>query len=345
MISLEPQDFSQSEWTDLVSGFQGLSLMQTWEYAEAKAEMSQWMVWRATLNDHGLTLGAVQAMVRPFPWLSGGLVWINRGPLWNRVETDGMDDPSLLSPMMKALQHYWVEQRGMYLRIAPPALENITAADALGTTGCGQVAAVSGWASARVDLSQTVESLRSQLQQKWRNCLNKAERLGLTTQEGSADEGFRELTASYGTTLPERNYQTNITPKFLCRLQALLPPERKLWALNARQDTEQLGGILIARYGDTCEYLVGSINEAGKERNAGQFLLWQAVCQMKALGYRWFDLGGMDPEHTPAGIFHFKSGLGGTLYRLIGEFEGHNGGWRSRALRWYVSRVRSESGV
>ena len=233
----------------------------------------------------------------------------------------------------------------MYLRIAPPVLENVAVADGLATTDCGQVDAGSGWASARVDLSQTVETLRRQLQQKWRNCLNKAERLGLTAQGGSNEEKFSELIASYNTMLPEKRYQTNITPKFLCRLQAMLPPERKLWAFNARQDRQQLGGILIARYGDTCEYLVGSVNEAGKAHNAGQFLLWQAVCQMKILGYRWFDLGGMDPEHTPAGIFHFKSGLGGTSYRLVGEFEGHDGGWRSRALRWYVSRVRSGSGA
>jgi len=73
-------------------------------------------------------------------------------------------------------------------------------------------------------------------------------------------------------------------------------------------------------------------------------LLWQAVCQMKTLGYKWFDLGGMDPELTPSGIFHFKAGLNGTPYRLVSELEGHNGGLRSRALRWYVSRVKNGSG-
>ena len=346
MLNLNPQDFSQSEWTDLVSGYQGLSLLQTWAYAEAKTQMGPrigpWKVWRATFKDEGRILGAAQGMVRPFPWLSGGLVWINRGPLWNR---DGGDDPSVLAAMMKELQHYWVEQRGMYLRIAPPALANGGAANALAATGCGQVNGGSGWASARVDLSSTVESLRSQLHQKWRNCLNKAERLGLTTHNSSTDELFSELMVGYDTLLQERKYQTNVTPKFISRLQALLPAEHKLWVFTARQKDQPLGGILIARYGDTCEYLIGSINEAGRALNAGQLLLWQAVCQMKTLGYRWFDLGGMDPEHTPAGIFHFKAGLGGTSYRLVSEYEGHNGGLRSRVLRWYVSRVRSGSGA
>lgn len=342
MLSLNLQDFSQSEWTDLVSGYQGLSLMQTWEYAEAKSQMDPWRVWRATFEDAGRVVGAVQAMVRPFPWLSGGLVWINRGPLWDRDKTG---DPTLLVEMMRELQRYWVEQRGMYLRVAPPALENCATADALAASGFGQVNGGPGWASARVDLSQTIESLRGKLQQKWRNCLNKAERLGLTTQDSSSDELLNELMDSYDTMLLERKYQTNVTPKFICRLQSLLPLEHKLRVFTARHEDQPLGGILIAQYGDTCEYLVGSINETGRTLNAGQLLLWQAVSQMKNLGYHWFDLGGMDLEHTPAGIFHFKSGLGGTSYRLVNEFEGHDGGLRSRALKWYVSRVSSGSGT
>ena len=37
------------------------------------------------------------------------------------------------------------------------------------------------------------------------------------------------------------------------------------------------------------------------------------------MGYHWFDLGGINEESTP-GITHFKRGLGGKEYALIGEF-------------------------
>jgi hypothetical protein len=65
---------------------------------------------------------------------------------------------------------------------------------------------------------------------------------------------------------------------------------------------------------------------------------------MKTLGFSWFDLGGMDTDRTPGGIFHFKSGFRGTPYQLMGELEAHDGGWRSRVVRWYVSRVRRAGG-
>jgi hypothetical protein len=155
---------------------------------------------------------------------------------------------------------------------------------------------------------------------------------------------FQELIASYKEMLLAKRYQTNITPQFLCHLQGLLPPDHKMWAFVGRHNGQVLGGALMATYGDTCEYVVGAINEAGRAFNAGQFWLWQSVCQMKTLGYRWFDLGGMDPHHTPTGIFHFKAGLGGTPYRLVREFEADDGGWRGRVVRWYVSKVRKASG-
>jgi len=86
------------------------------------------------------------------------------------------------------------------------------------------------------------------------------------------------------------------------------------------------------------------VNGAGRAANAGQLLLWRAVCEMKELGYRWFDLGGMDLYQTPSGIFHFKAGLGGTPYRLVGEFEAHDGRWVSKMIRWRVHRVRQAAG-
>ena len=38
------------------------------------------------------------------------------------------------------------------------------------------------------------------------------------------------------------------------------------------------------------------------------------------MGYHWFDLGGINEKLTP-GITHFKRGLGGKEYTLIGEYE------------------------
>jgi len=130
-----------------------------------------------------------------------------------------------------------------------------------------------------------------------------------------------------------------VTPSLLEQLQSLTPSDDKILCFRARRGDENLGSILIARYEKNCEYLVGVTSEAGRQSNVGQFLLWQAVCQMKHRGYRWLDLGGMEPERTPPGILRFKSGLGGEPYRLCPEIEAFKGDWRSRLVRLAVQHV------
>lgn len=342
MVQLLLRDFSPDEWTEIVSSFRDLSLMQTWEYGTAKVKSGPWNVERAIFIEGNGTVGAVQAVVRTLPWVGGGLVWINRGPLWKK---DKNTNPSLLVPMMEELRRYWVDERHMVLRIAPSSRQEELNIEAFEKAGFRVDRRLSGWASATVDLSPPVESLRGQLQQKWRNCLNKAERLELVVQSGCGEEIFRDFLSEYGTFLKERRFSTTVTPTLLSLLRELSPIGRRPWIVTARKDDKKLGAVLIARYGQTCEYLAGSINEDGRKFNASQLLLWRALCEMKDQGYRRFDLGGMDPDRTPPGIFHFKAGLGGTLHRLIGEFEAHNGALVNRIIRFHVQKVRRSIGV
>lgn len=250
MLSLSIHDFGQNEWAELVSKFQDLSLLQTWEYGLAKVRTGPWKVQRGIFLDNEHAVGAFQALVRTIPGLHQGLVWINRGPLWQR---DGNSNSSLLLEMIAGLRRYWVNQRHMYLRVAPSSREGQIKPKSFQEIGYRLDESLSGWASARVDLSQPVETLRRQLQQKWRNCLNKAEKLGLAVESGSETSLFEEFLAEYSRMLADRRYHSSVTPALLSRLQALLPPERKLWVLTARQGGRPLGGVLMAKYGEAVE--------------------------------------------------------------------------------------------
>lgn len=333
MVRLLVKPFSQDEWAETVAPFQELSLVQTWEYGEAKAQGGPWQVVRAVFVQEERVVGACQAMVRPIPYLGGGLVWINRGPLW---QPDGKGDLSLLWAMLAALRRYWVEERRLYLRVAPPIAPEEAVEATIARQGYRLVDEDGGWASARLDLSQPLEALRRNLQQKWRNCLNKAERLNLAWEAGIRDNIFTEALEEYGLMLQHKHLKGGASPRFLAHMQELLAPPQKLWGLIGRQGGTRAGITLLARYGDTAEYLAGAFTEAGRQANVGNFLLWRAVAQMKEQGFRWFDLGGMHPEQTPGGIYHFKSGLGGQPYRFIGELEAYRPSWRNRAIRWRI---------
>lgn len=171
------------------------------------------------------------------------------------------------------------------------------------------------------------------LQQKWRNCLNKSERLGLHCVIGSSNDLVNELLFDYRRTLNRNKFKTGVSPELIKNLQELLPETRKMVVFAGRKCEDKLGSILIAKYGDACMYLVGAVNEDGRKLNAGNYLLWRAVCEMKEQGCRWFDLGGVDPERTLPGILHFKKGLQGEPYRLIGEFEAYKKNLLNRMIK------------
>lgn len=327
-------------WDELLAGFRDLSLMQCWAYGEAKAQGGSWHVERGVLLDGERPVAIFQALIRKLPIVAGGLAWINRGPLWR--PRDGAADPGRLAAILtEIVRHY--RARGLYVRIAPAAAEPLAPSDGLRDAGLADTG-TPGWASAVLDLTQPVDVLRRGLEQKWRNSLVKAERAGLDVRSGSDDGIFRTFLDAHARHLEERKFETTVTVSFLETLQSLMPEDRKLEALIATQGDVSVASLLLASYGGTAEYLAGSVAPEGRPINAGQLLLWRAVEHAKARGFREFDVGGLDSDLTPRGIYHFKAGLGGMPYRLAPEIESADSGLVQRLVRWRVQRARAASG-
>ena len=339
MPTLTVEPWGREDWRRVTERFANLSLPQTWAYGEAKARTGPWRVERGLFQDGTRTIGAVQVLLRPLPGgMPGGLAWISRGPLW---QSDSETDDGRLAPLLAALRRNYVDQRGLYLRIAPSlAADSLAAATGFAATG------TAGWASARLDLRGSVETLRGGLQQKWRNVLNKAERSAMTVERETAEAGSERFAAfleDYRGFLADRRIATTVTPDLLRALAA--GGDGALDLLAATDGGQVLGWTLIARAGATAEYLAGVVGDEGRRRGAGQCLLWQAVLGAKAQGCAVFDLGGLDPDLTPEGIRHFKEGLGGVPYRLTDEIEAVPGGLLRGALgrlvRWRVGQART----
>ncbi len=337
MIRMEIRDFGQDEWNDIISSFDALSFMQTWEFGEAKALTGPWKVRRAVFQEDGETVGAAQAMIRTVPFINRGLVWINRAPL---MKNSVLKQPYAYVDILSELKKYWVDEKKMYLRVASPLMMSDENYAIFKKAGYLRTTETEGWTSEIVDLSCSIEELRKGLQQKWRNCLNKAERLEVTCETGSSDVLMDELLDDYKMLLNNLGFGTNLSPELVRTIQNLLPNSRKMLVFAGRQNGEKLGSILIATYGDTCIYLIGATNVTGRKVNGNYYLIWNAVCEMKKRGYRYFDLGGVHPSNTPSGILHFKRGLRGKPYQLMGEVEAYREGFFNRMIRKRIAALR-----
>ncbi len=321
MLHIETREVSQSEWRTIIHEFDDQSLLQQWEYAEVKSVLQGWKVVRHCFMEGTRVVGVAQASIKNIPFSRYGVVWINRGPLWRSKNAPG--DPLMLAEMLEALYRYWVLDRGMYLRVAPAVADMSEYRFAIEGYGYRAINN-SQWISARIDLRQDEEVLRMALDKKWRNSMAHAQKSGVRYTIGSDAKALQGLLNDYRALLKRKEF-SSVTPEFIEKFQELLPPEETMLVLSARLGDESLGSILIARYGDIAEYLIGAVGPQGRIVNAGQYLLWNAILEMKQRGIKKFDVGGAHPQQTPPGIYHFKQGMGGVPYQLVGEFDAARG--------------------
>ncbi len=334
-----PVEFSEQTWTALVVTSPHYNLLQTWAYAEAKAATGEWKIVRGVVLQDGHAVGAAQVLIRSLPVFRGGLAWLNRGPM---VLDERTDRSGLVLSMITAIKSYFVDECGLYLRVAPYLIDEELDADTLDLMKMTQTD-ILGWASAKLDLQRPESEMRKSLKAKWRGHLSKAERSGLTVRHGSDDVLFQDFSRLYSQMLTDKNLATNLSAAFFGTLQEYMPQERKMEVFVAMDGSEVLGSTLIAKYGTCSEFLATTTTAVGRRKNAGQLLLWAAVLEMKAQGYSALDLSGADPKQTPKGILEFKQGLSATPYRLVRELESVGESIVNRVVQWLVNRNRLQS--
>lgn len=237
---------------------------------------------------------------------------INRGPLYFRALT--AQEQRAVWKGVSTLGGLW---RGRLLSVAPDIRLSGLSLAMLADMGFRQFSP-HAWESVWIDLDLDLESLRKRLDGKWRNMLAFSERSLLQLEVGSDDELFAWMIGQYQELMRDKEFSG--TPVGL--LQALrkrLGGQEQLLILRATHEGKPVAGICLVRHGAAATYLLGWNGNEGRNLKANQYLLWQAIMQLKQLGLRWFDLGGINEEMTP-GITAFKTGLNGERYELVGEY-------------------------
>jgi peptidoglycan pentaglycine glycine transferase (the first glycine) len=312
------QAHSAAEWNRYLNECRRPNLMQAWEYGEAKADLSSWSVERHVFKSGGRFAGLAQVFVREVPFIGRLLAWVNRGPLCAAGDGEGDVD---VARMLGELRGLYAISQGAYLRVAPPLVGDAESVSPFRIDGFTHSERL-GWASSLIDLSQPIDCLRRNLDKKWRNCLSKAEKQDIKVEWLTDEASVEEFAGDYAQDQKIRGYSTRVTPDLVRRLRRSFrdnPPA----VIRASRNGTRLGSVLMVRYADRAEYLAGVIGGEGRNLYAGQLLLWNAVTGFAGV-CKYLDLGGMHPTRTPAGIFHFKAGLGGAPYSYINELEAKN---------------------
>ena len=171
-----------------------------------------------------------------------------------------------------------------------------------------------------LNLAPSLEQLRKALDQKWRNQLNRAEKNGLVILEGRGSEHYGMFMKLYQEMRSRKKFDTTVDAEEFGRICDDLPEALKFRILICQDKGLAVSAIVCSAVGNMGIYLLGATNQAGLNSKGAYLLQWSMIKWLKENGFKYYDLGGIDPERNP-GVYHFKKGFSGADATRIAPFD------------------------
>ncbi len=298
------------EWEDLLKRTKFSNLLQSWSYGEAKYDVEGWMVARRVFFSNGREIAICQSLYRRLFGVFS-VVRVGRGPLF----LGDVDSNERLS-VFDEIARYGKWYRLRFVSMSAESYLRPWREDSL-SLNLKQLS-VLGSSSIVLDLTRTIESRRKSMKGKWRNQLNASERNGVHVRLSRALDDFVEFESHYAALVEEKNFD-GLDIALLRSIWLHANELDNAFLFVAEYEDINQAAILVVSHGSTATYLAGWNGVVGRNLNCNNLLLWTASCVLADLGFKFFDLGGIDEIETPS-ISSFKAGMGGETYLTAGEY-------------------------
>lgn len=326
----------QAEWDSLAARFADHNVRQLWSYGTVLARRQRSADEHVVLRTGARVIGVADVRIKTVPFFGGGIAYVSGGPL---SRTGSVQDLHNLRETIRTLVDEYMHRRGLVLRVSlplGPSQWNDLASELLTDLGGLVQKAVKPYRTLVLDLGPPLERIRADLAQKWRNCLNAAERSGLTIISGTEDAmfvRFQQLSQEFH---QRKQFVVDLDAAFYRDVRACASaatPQSALEISLAEIDGRTIAGMLCSTLGDTTVYLLGATIADGLRTKAAYLLQWNAIVRAKSRGIRYYDLGGIDPVANP-GVYHFKAGLGADERSGVSVFDFPPTALRGRIVRY-----------
>lgn len=331
------------EWERHAAGFADHNYRQGWAYSFAAAHRVGATSEHVAIVADGAVRAIVDVRVRSLPLVGGGVAYINGGPLVRSTSEQIAQHTDRLHEAIRALHIEYVRRRGMVLRVLGTLGEptwNAIQTSAWREAGFQPTTMAAAYRTIVVPLrdvsgaARSTSEIRAALAQKWRNCLNKAERQGIRVTTHRDVSAMSRFTSLYDEFVVRKGVHANHDAAFFLEVQreacaADDAAAERLTVRFAEREGNLLAGHVSSTLGDTTVYLLGATSPAGLTCNAAYLLQWDTMSQGCELGVTHYDLGGIDPDANP-GVFHFKEGMRGLDLTAPGPFEATPRGLRGK---------------
>lgn len=311
----------QQVWYNVLSCFSDTNLYQTWSYDIE--QLRQDNISHFILKKRGASVAAAQVRLMNLPILNKGIAYIYWGPMWRQKGVPA--DPEIFRQTIRALRNEYSVRRGLVLRIFPYTFRGKDNAlkDILTDEGFEYYDDLKSHRTLIIDLAPSLNEIRSALDQKWRNCLNRSEKNNLEIVSGTEDSLFEEIKKIYNEMVRRKGLEDITDIEHLKKVQRDLPAEFKLRVILCRLDGQVCAGAIFDAIGTTAVYLVGATSNTGMKSNGSYLIQWSFLKWLKENGFLFYNLNGINPEINP-GTYHFKRGLAGKNgmdLEYLGKFQ------------------------
>lgn len=297
----------QKEWDGLVAQAPTPHLPQSYAYGAGK-QANEWAVERALFSHGGRAVAIVSVLsLRRFGIRI--LNRINRGPVFLVEEPRANETVSIYSEIRRR----WGRLPHAPLLIAPAMLKGPESETLLRQAGY-RLRQRQSWCSGRIDLSVDEGALWSGVSSGFRNRVRNAQKAGAELRIADDDETFEWMLDRHVENMSTKNFSA-VNPRMLRALRTTAPDS--VLVFQALHQGRPAAGMSVVRFGTHAEYHIGWFGPEGRKLNAGNFLMWNILLEMKRRGVAVFDVGGLKPGD---GYTRFKQTMNPVEYALAGEW-------------------------
>jgi lipid II:glycine glycyltransferase (peptidoglycan interpeptide bridge formation enzyme) len=309
---------SKIEWVQLLLEFDDATIYQTWSYGDVR--WGQENLSHIVIKQKDEIIAAAQLRIIKIPVLKAGIAYLPWGPMWRRKGQQV--NINVFQKIISTLKEEYAVKQGLLLRIHPNVIEEYgeTIVPILNKVGFQKKINIKPYRTLMLDLSQTMPGIRKSLDQKWRNQLNRAEKNNLKIIEGNSDALYQIFLDLQEEMHDRKKYIAGVDYNEFRDIQKDLPEQLKMIVLICEYEGKALTATIGSLLGNTGIYLLGATGNEGMKMKGAYLLQWRLIEMMKESGYKYYDLGGIDPDDNP-GVYHFKSGISLREACHIGQFE------------------------
>lgn len=319
------QTLDQEHWHRVLDGFHDASIFQTIPFFTAMSPSSS--LEHFLLRRGSEVVAAAQIRLIRVPLLGSCIAYVPRAPLWQRQNGD--HDLNVLQEAIRLLRQEYAVNRGIALRISPQF------ADGAGpdyvphflAEGYARAASKPRPRTILVRLDRSLDQLRKGLDQKWRNCLNQAEKNDLTLVAGSDDAMFDLFLPMYRQMLARKRLAEPGNIRAFMAIQGMLPAHHKMKVILGLSNGQPSAGAICSAIGRRGVYLFGATADTGLRNKAAYAVQWRVIEWLKSISCTEYDLHGVNSKVNP-GVYSFKVGLSGKNGQEVespGDFDAYRG--------------------